>query len=184
MTAWTTGDLVQTLSFLKKWTNARGLFSEHGLWEWPILHYSDCGWLAKAVISTWLSDVSSWGCHLCHPLIPQNLITSATTTCSMPYSHQRTQFPVEVALNPRGLLSKSSFAGIRAKGGALLLPHSKILLPIPALFLTFLPSFLWWLLLRSARQGFYTYFYLFFRPYSLEMKYVIQHIFSFIVWQL
>lgn len=33
---------------------------------------------------------------------------------------------MEVALNPRGLLSKSSFAGIRAKGGALLLPHNKI----------------------------------------------------------
>lgn len=51
---------------------------------------------------------------------------------------------------------------MRAKGGALLLPHNKILLTIPALFLTFLPSFLWWLLLRNAWQSFYTYFYLFF----------------------
>lgn len=58
-------------------------------------------------------------------------------------------FPVEIVLYPRGLLRRSIFANSRAKSGMSLLPCNKILSPLFALFLTFTPSLLFWVLVTD-----------------------------------
>jgi len=78
-------------------------------------------------------------------------IMSATIGWDYAVIEREKMYPVETVLCSRGLLRKSTFPNTRAKSGKLLLPHNKILL---ALFLTFSPSLLCWVLERNAWCGF------------------------------